>query len=680
MEYRDFRIAVTLRMVVIVVISLLAISGIEIAHSAIVWNVTDVRPLVIRELRATFLFLVPALIPLAIYFYLFLRPLHQVFMTALSGTQLSKQDQARASAVIRKIRPTTIFVTTVAYLLPSAALLITEPEFLLSFSGMMAALLKINFGIVVALILSSMTLRTIMAPRRLLGVYGFDMAKEREMGLRSRIILTTMFLASFIMTYFVYENLGIIHKQVRYTHYLELMVGGKIDLNNAATQFSQEGAHILHVSPDSVAFPYLTQKEENTENDNSLKIQAVLAMMLLVMAYFVQRVVADETVRQVNYTKRIVDSMGDGAGDLTSRVDITQYDEVGDLAASLNKLLNRLQTTFTDVRNAGLVMAETSSQLGTEIEGTSSVAEEMAASIEQVGRSVKVKQAVVKKASEDLQMVFSSLDNITASVDSQAAFVNQTSSAVNEMAANINSVSQATSRADQLAQGLGSAAQDGANSVNDSIRAIQEVEASSQIVADIVSVISKISAQTDLLAMNAAIEAAHAGDAGRGFAVVAEEIRNLAESSSNSAKEIGGHITEMLHAVKNGVELSEKAGDSLGKISEDVQSTINLIREIANAMSEQNVAATEILDSIGNLVNETQSIRQNALEQKDRNLGIRSEVANITNIFSEIVSATEEQTEGGKRILGAISNLVEIERKNADIANRLKFLVEGFRI
>ncbi len=680
MRYTDFRIRATVELFVTFIVTLLVLSGIDIAHSAIVWNVSDLRPLMVRELSRIFIFVLPALIPLALYFIYFLGPLHRSFVKIMGGQSIGAEERSQAFAVLRRLRPTMVVLTVIAYLLPSLMLLITEAQSLFSLTGILSALLKINIAIVVSLIMSSLILRHIMVPRRLLGIYDFDEKTEREMGLRSRIILTTLFLVSFVMLYFVYENLGIIDKQIRYSKYLEQVVAGTMDIKGAEGAFKKEGAQILHVNPESIEFPFTERAEAMVENTRSIEALGILALILLFVAYLVQRVVAEETLRQVTYMKKTLNDMLAGSGDLTKRIDITQYDEVGSLAASLNKLLNKLQGIFLEIKKAGRTSADVSVQLGSEIEDTSAVAQEMSASIEQVSRSVKVKQSVVQKTSEDLKTVFESLDSITASVDSQAAFVNQTSSAVNEMAANIKSVSQATGRADQLAQGLGNAAQEGANSVNDSIRAIQEIEASSRMVADIVTVISKISAQTNLLAMNAAIEAAHAGDAGRGFAVVAEEVRNLAESSSKSTKEISAHIKEMLSAVKNGVHLSEKAGSSLEKISTDVQSTTNLIREIANAMAEQNIAATEILDSIGNLVNETQSIRQNALEQKERNAGIRQEVDHITEAFTEIVGATEEQIEGSQRILHAVADLVKIEQKNREIAEKLKELVEGFNL
>jgi methyl-accepting chemotaxis protein len=216
--------------------------------------------------------------------------------------------------------------------------------------------------------------------------------------------------------------------------------------------------------------------------------------------------------------------------------------------------------------------------------------------------------------------------------------------------------------------------------VTDSIHAIKQVEDASKKVTEMVSVISQISSQTNLLAMNAAIEAAHAGEAGKGFAVVATEVRNLAESSSKSAKEISVQIKKMLSTVNNGVALSEKAGAMLNSISTDIGATTGLVKQIADAMTEQSLAANEILDSISSLVEETQSIRNNAIEQKRRNDTVRAEVDRNTQSIREIAKAAADQTDDGNRILAAIENLKKVEAQNAALAKKLSDLVEGFNL
>jgi methyl-accepting chemotaxis protein len=369
-----------------------------------------------------------------------------------------------------------------------------------------------------------------------------------------------------------------------------------------------------------------------------------------------------------------------GSGDLTKRIEITQYDEVGLLVSDVNALMEKIRLLFLDVRQTSRMTGESATNLAHEIADTSDVGEQLGASATQIARSVDASLAGIEASEKNLTQVFQSIDNIIASVDAQAAFVNQTSSSVAEMAANVKSVSEATTRANGLADQLSKAAADGNASVADSIQAIRKVEESSKKVTEMVSVISQISSQTNLLAMNAAIEAAHAGDAGKGFAVVATEVRSLAESSAKSAKEINVQIKKMLETVNNGVALSERAGSALDSISQDIKATTDLVRQIADAMSEQSLAANEILASITSLVDETQSIKNNAMDQKRRNDVVRGEVASNTNNFREIAEATAAQKADGQKILKSLADLRKIEAQNTELAKKLKELVEGFKL
>ena len=488
-----------------------------------------------------------------------------------------------------------------------------------------------------------------------------------------------MCVVAFVAIFMLYSSTSILVKELTYSQYLEKIVRGEMTEQQAEEAYKTQGAETIHLPPEAIRFP-LSGSGNDGLTSKAVGGSVLLILLLLAITYVAERILADNTLRQIKNMSGRIKEMLEGKGDLTQKIEITQYDEVGHLVSDVNGLMESIRLVFLDVRNTSRLAADSAKQLHGEIGETSGIGAELGASVTQISQSTGKSLSGVEMTGKNLTEVFQSLDNIIASVDAQAAFVNQTSGAVSQMAANVKSVSEATIRANDLATQLSKAATEGNASVTDSIHAIKQVEDASKKVTEMVSVISQISSQTNLLAMNAAIEAAHAGEAGKGFAVVATEVRSLAESSSKSAKEINVQIKKMLSTVHNGVALSEKAGSMLNSISTDIEATTGLVKQIADAMTEQSIAANEILDSISSLVEETQSIRNNAIEQKRRNDTVRVEVDRNTQSIREIAKAAADQTDDGKRILDAIENLKKVEAQNAALAKKLSDLVEGFNL
>jgi methyl-accepting chemotaxis protein len=531
-----------------------------------------------------------------------------------------------------------------------------------------------------AFIETSIVAMSIEEPRKRLEIYRLEDDKQTiEINLTKRLIFTNVGFVVFVMLVMVYVNMASSIRNSVYSDYLEYVIRGEKTVEQAAQEYRQEGSEMIHVPPEAIIFP-LDATNGGKQYTKALGENILMFIVLFLIANVLQILTARETVKQITNVSGKLKEMLAGTGDLTQRVEITQYDEVGHLVSDLNLFMDSLQKTFIDVQKTSLMALGSASSLTKEIKETSGASEGLAGSVTQVAKNVEDNLKQVEMTARNLSEVFLALDHIISSVDSQATFVNQTSSAVTEMAANVKSVSDATIRANNLSIQLSKAAGEGNEAVTNSIHAIRKIEESSKKVTEMVSVISQIASQTNLLAMNAAIEAAHAGDAGKGFAVVANEVRSLAESSAKSAKEITVQIKKMLETVHNGVSLSETAGSSLSSISADISATAGLVKQIANAMTEQSLAANDILQSITNLVDETQSIKNNAIEQKRRNDVVRGSVDRNTESMREIAQVTKNQTEEARMILKSISDLKTIEAQNAEMAQKLASLVNGFKL
>ena len=186
------------------------------------------------------------------------------------------------------------------------------------------------------------------------------------------------------------------------------------------------------------------------------------------------------------------------------------------------------------------------------------------------------------------------------------ATTEEMNAAVEELTASINSIAENAKSTDKIAKETQKEAETGSIAINKAIEAMELISKSSEDIAEIIKVISEIAGQTNLLAFNAAIEAARAGDHGLGFSVVADEVRKLAERSAQATKEISKLITESIKRISQGNETSNQAGTAFKKIAEGISKTTHSISDIAVAANEQLVAAKEVSSAIQQVAEETE--------------------------------------------------------------------------
>jgi methyl-accepting chemotaxis protein len=197
---------------------------------------------------------------------------------------------------------------------------------------------------------------------------------------------------------------------------------------------------------------------------------------------------------------------------------------------------------------------------------------------------IRVASREISTASAEIS---ASTGDLSQRTEEQAASLEQTSASMEQMAATVKQNAEKAQHANQLSRGTLDVADRGGQVVEQAVAAMARIEDSSQRVSDIISVIDEIARQTNLLALNAAVEAARAGEAGRGFAVVASEVRSLAQRASQAAKDITSLITTSCNEVQNGVQLVNRAGNSLKEITDSIRQVVGIVADIADASDEQ---------------------------------------------------------------------------------------------
>ncbi len=261
-------------------------------------------------------------------------------------------------------------------------------------------------------------------------------------------------------------------------------------------------------------------------------------------------------------------------GDLTRQPAVEGKDELAQVATGLGLVIQGLRRDIQAI-------AQTA-------EGTASSATELAATTEQVNRTT---------------------EELRRSTEQERLAMERSSAALEQMNANIQQVKQSALRAEELASRSQEAGRQGLAAVQDTGRAMEAIEESSSKVSRIITVITDIARQTNLLSLNAAIEAAKAGAMGKGFAVVAEEVRKLAERSGTAAKEITALIQESSDRVGVGTESVKEAARNLERIGGHVKDNADQLKEIATAMEEQGRASEEVVQAMESA---TQMVERNA--------------------------------------------------------------------
>jgi methyl-accepting chemotaxis protein len=318
--------------------------------------------------------------------------------------------------------------------------------------------------------------------------------------------------------------------------------------------------------------------------------------------------------------------------------------------------------------------------LSSNMDDVAGAVKEISFNIESIKNDVGDQTSGVQEANVTLNEISESIEKLTNNIKAQAESVSRSSAAVEEMVANINSVNSILAKNSQSVQLLSDSAAIGKEIVSKSVEMTKKIAEDSAGLIEASAVIQNIARQTNLLSMNAAIEAAHAGEAGKGFAVVADEIRKLAEDSNKQGRNINNVMKRMREQIDSMVQDASQTQAQFETIFSNTQTVSIQENEIKAAMDEQTKGGEQVLDSVNEINTITADVKNSAEIMEDGKKKLLAEMDKLASVTQQINSAMNEISVGVNEISNSMEQVNNITKDNSGSIERVSGEIGLFKV
>jgi len=366
-------------------------------------------------------------------------------------------------------------------------------------------------------------------------------------------------------------------------------------------------------------------------------------------------------------------------GNLTKEIAIQSKDEIGILSqdmslfqSSLNFSLNRIKEYSRTNENVQDELIATTTEI-------SASAVEISANVESIHNQVERLDSNILDSTNEVKEIYSLTSDLTDNIRDQISMTKESTDSLKNMTETIGNVSDLTTKNRGIVDDLEITAKEGYLKLTDTTNIIEEINLSINEISSITGLIQDISEQTNLLAMNAAIEAAHAGEQGKGFSVVADEIRKLAEASAMNSRVISQNIKDIIKKIENASESGKSTSEAFDNINKNIYGVSEALKTVASRTTDLDITGKRVFDSIVELNNISSLVNDKSNIIKDKTESINNIMANVTDISSVVSQAISEVNIGFSEVTDSMTGLKDNSDQIGEVGKKLNDEVATFK-
>ncbi|MBO4387603.1 MAG: methyl-accepting chemotaxis protein [Treponema sp.] len=343
-----------------------------------------------------------------------------------------------------------------------------------------------------------------------------------------------------------------------------------------------------------------------------------------------------------------------GEADLTSRLNTninTPFKAIHEIVNGFNAFMEKLNSIIGELKLSGVKLTEVADEMKHSVQQTSDSMTNIRLSIDNVQSQISSQATGFTEAAAVVQEVTSNISTLNKMIDSQSQSIQESSTAIGSQIQRISNISMSMKELTESFNQLDSATQNGMEKQKHVNERIAQIEEQSQMLQTANKAIASIAGQTNLLAMNAAIEAAHAGAAGQGFAVVADEIRSLSVTSSTQSKTIGTQLRNIQESIKEIVTASQASSNAFLGVSQRIQSTNGIVHTMQASLEEQQEDSKEVVSSLSLMDSNTKEVRNASIQMAEGSAQVLEEMNRLRNSAEAVRTSISEMSENAQSIV-----------------------------